>query len=194
MKSKQQLSDEKSISVDTTTKTLRSIGIDTSKSEYTDEECDRFYEARRLMDDENYTYKKVSEHFGVSDSNDPTAATTTTAHLKTAVRGQLASFDELILKETHQYIEDAIGSALENPPPIEQMIARQLEKRPQIAENIKAQFSLLSESFKANAESRRQRQVYQDNSLESKLLPETDNDEDGNFWDADSEEDNDSTS
>jgi|GEM_PF-6714947 len=186
-KSKQQLAEEKNISVDTVSKTLKAAGIDTSKSEYSQDECDRFYEARRLMDDENFTYKQVSEHFGVGTSN---TSANPAAYAREAVRGQLDNLSDLIIDETHQYVSEMIGVALEDLPPIELMIAHEFKNRPQIAENIKAQFRLLSESFRANAESRRERQVYQDNTFD--FLPEAnDSDDDDDAWAAESEADSD---
>ena len=173
-KSKQQLADEKNISVDTVTKTLKAAGIDTSRSEYSQDECDRFYEARRLMEDENYTYKQVSDRFGVNTNN--VAATNAANYAREAVRGQLDNLSDLIIDETHQYVSEMIGGALEALPPMQFMISHEFKQRPQIAENIKAEFRLLSESFKANAESRRERQVYQDTTFD--LLPEANDDDD----------------
>lgn len=184
-KSKQQLADEKNISVDTVSKTLKAAGIDTSKSEYNEEECDRFYEARRLMDDENYTYKQVSDRFGVGTNN---TSANPAAYARQAVRGQLDNLSDLIIDETHQHVSEMIGVALEDLPPIELMIAHEFKNRPQIAENIKAQFRLLSESFKANAESRRERQVYQDNTFD--FLPGASDDND-DAWTDGSEADSD---
>lgn len=186
-KSKQQLADEKNISVDTVSKTLKAAGIDTSKSEYSQDECDRFYEARRLMDDENYTYKQVSEHFGVGTNN---TSANPAAYAREAVRGQLDNLSDLIIDETHQYVSEMIGGALEALPSMQFMITHQFKQRPQIAENIKAEFRLLSESFKANAESRRERQVYQDNTFD--FLPEAnDSDDDDDAWTDGSEADSD---
>ena len=177
--SKQQLAESKNISVDTVSKTLKAAGIDTSKSEYSQEEYDRFMEARRWMDDENLTYKQVSDRLGVGTNNNSTTA----AYARETVRSQLSELGDLIVDQTHQYVGEILGDALEELPPIELMIDYQFKKRPEIAENIKAKFRLLSESFKANTKSRRERQVYQDNTFD--FLPEA-SDDDDDAWKAES--------
>jgi hypothetical protein len=57
------------ISDNTVYKTLKACGLDTSRTEYTDEEIEtRFRVARKLLGSGQYTYKDVERHFELRDA------------------------------------------------------------------------------------------------------------------------------
>jgi hypothetical protein len=67
MITKKDLQERFGISLNTVRKTLEACGLDTSKSEYTEEEIrDRFEVARTMLTDEQKNYAEVAAHFGAS--------------------------------------------------------------------------------------------------------------------------------
>jgi hypothetical protein len=71
MPTKKELANQFNLSLNTVRKTLEACGLDTAKSEYTDDEIrDRFELARKMLSEEQKGYAEVAAHFGVTVTED----------------------------------------------------------------------------------------------------------------------------
>lgn len=71
MITKKELEDRYQISLNTVRKTLEACGLNTSLEEYTEEDIqNRFEVARRMINEEQKSYKEVAAHFGVEGGGD----------------------------------------------------------------------------------------------------------------------------
>lgn len=197
MTTKQQLAEQSHKSPDTVTKTLKAIGIDTSKSDYSQEECDRFFQARKKMDEDNYTYQQIEEEFGKPKFSAPLSSSSSTpqseAEISQALAAQLAQLRQQFGQGVQEIARQSAVSAFSdlNVPLI---LLNTLQEHPEIHENIASQFRLLNEAFKTGLESSsNERQVFDlFNSLPSSSEEvDEDPDDDDDIWDVDGEEDDD---
>ena len=116
MKTKKDLANQFGISLNTVRETLKACGLDTSKSEYTEEEIsNRFEVARTMLTEEQKNYAEVATHFGVATSDDSNAPQGRKTEVKYQVDVHLADPLQAAIRENVQgYVQEVTDEAMQD--------------------------------------------------------------------------------
>lgn len=147
----------------TVTRTLTACGIDPKQAMFSEDEVQRFYEARQLIDDSKYSYAQVSEHFGVAGA---TAAATSEEPKSPTSNGAghgTNPFYEEAQRAARQYVQETtdrvVKDALEQLPAILDQTFQELAASGYVQEAFARGFADYQARY--DAESSGVRQVYE---------------------------------
>ena len=120
MTTKKDFKDEFDLALNTVRTTLKSCGLETEKQDYSEEEANKFREARR-MKDAGLSYSEISKHFGVEQEEAAAAAATTSS-------GTTSSSSSNILDVVEQQFTEQIDKLFDEMS--ERMILKGAENLP----------------------------------------------------------------
>jgi hypothetical protein len=147
----------------TVTRTLAACGIDPKQGLFSEDEVQRFYEARHLIDESKYTYSQVSDHFGVADAT----ATAPSEEPKTPASNGATHgtnpFYEQAQQAAREYVQETtdrvVKDALEQLPAILDQTFQELAASGYVQEAFARGFAEYQARY--DAEAKGPRQVYE---------------------------------
>jgi hypothetical protein len=116
MATKKDLANRFNITLNTVRKTLEACGLDTSKSEYTEEEIsNRFEVARTMLTEEQKNYAEVATHFGVAMSDNSNAPQGRKTEVKYQTEVYVADpLQAAILENVQGYVQEVTDEAMQD--------------------------------------------------------------------------------
>jgi len=147
----------------TVTRTLAACGIDPKQAMFSDDEVQRFYEARQLMDEYKYSYAQVSEHFGVAATTAAAASDEPEAPASRGASHGTNPFYEEAQRAARQYVQETtdrvVKDALEHLPAILEQTFEELAASGYVQEAFSRGFAEYQARY--DAETAGPRQVYE---------------------------------
>jgi hypothetical protein len=117
MPTKKELEERFGISDNTVYKTLKACGLDTSKTNYSEEEIEeRFVPARKMLDSKQYTFKEVEEFFAMKDAKTPTSKKKTAQPAEANPAEYMEVLREEVTETVSNIVEYAVSDAIELVP------------------------------------------------------------------------------
>lgn len=114
MITKKDLATQYNISLNTVRETLKSCGLDTSRSEYTEEEIsDRFEVARKMLNDEQKSYAEVAAHFGVKVVSETSKAEQEVNHIEIDI-DEPDPLHSAIRENVRNYVQEVTDEAVQD--------------------------------------------------------------------------------